>query len=357
MPEPLTTSRTFYVGTYSDGSGPGIHCCCLDRQSGALSLVSQTMGGAKPSFLALHPSGKYLYAVNELAVEGGGPGGGVSAFIVEPGTGGLQLLNQQATHGDHPCHLSVDRSGKYLMAANYSSGTLALFPIGKDGRLQETCQVIQHRGSGPDPKRQAGPHAHAIYPDPGNRFVLACDLGTDKIVVYRLEHGQLIPHGEAALSGGAGPRHLDFSPDGRFVYVINELNSTVTVFTYDAEPGSLQPIQTITTLPAGAGGRNLCAEIAMHPTGKFLYGSNRGCHSIVIYGVDQGTGRLTLAGHVTDRINEPRGFALDPGGNFLVAGSQHSDRVIAFAVDLSSGALRLCGEGIAVPKPVCVIFA
>jgi 6-phosphogluconolactonase len=346
-----------YVGTYSDGASPSIHLCNLDLKNGVLQYLEGFNGGLNPSFLALHPSGKYLYAVNELTAFQDKPGGGVSAFAVEAATGRITLLNHQPSHGVHPCHIIVEQQGRYVMVANYSSGTLAIYPVQTDGRLGPAGQVIEHAGAGQDVKRQAGPHAHAIYMDPANRFALTCDLGIDRVVVYRLVPGQgkLLHHGEAILHAGAGPRHLAFHPKGRWVYVIHELDSTLTVFSYAVAAGTLKMAQTITTLPRDYHGTNSCAEVAVHPNGMFVYGSNRGHDSIVIYTADENTGHLTMRAHVPTLGKEPRSFAIDPTGTYLLAANQNSNTIVLFRIDPRNGALNLLHR-IEIIKPVCVIF-
>jgi 6-phosphogluconolactonase len=346
-----------YVGTYNDGASAGIHLCELDLKNGVLQYREGFMAGANPSFLAIHPAGKYLYTVNELSMFQDKPVGGVSAFAIEAVTGKLTLLNQRLSHGVHPCHIITDRQGRYVMVANYSSGTCAIYPIQAHGQLGEAGQIIEHQGAGQDVKRQAGPHAHAITMDPANRFALACDLGIDRVVVYRLdpEHGTLLHHGEAILHAGAGPRHLAFDPRGRWVYVINELDSTLTVFAYHAVAGTLKMVQTLTTLPRDYHGVNSCAEVATHPNGKFVYGSNRGHDSIVVYAADENTGHLTMQTHVSTQGKEPRSFAIDPTGGFLLAANQNSNTVVLFRIDPRHGALSLLHR-LEISQPVCVMF-
>lgn len=350
-------SLLFYVGTYADEAAPGIYLCRLDPANGILTKMAEFAGGPNPSFLALHPTGRYLYAVNETGTFHEQPGGGVSAFTIEAATGALTLLNQQSAHGEHPCHLTTDAQGRYALVANYSSGSLAVYPLAPDGYLAPASAVVQHHGQGPHPERQAGPHAHGVQFDGQNRFALVCDLGLDKVLTYRLdfEQGGLQLHGETHVAPGAGPRHLAFHPQGHCAYVINELASTVTVLAYDGEQGRLTELQTLTTLPSGYADANICAEIAVHPAGKFVYASNRGHDSIAIYGVAAEDGRLTLNRFEPTQGHAPRSFAIDPSGKFLIAANQDSDDLVSFRIDAATGRLHYL-QRLELPKPVCLKF-
>jgi 6-phosphogluconolactonase len=332
----------------------------MDPVSGALTLVHTVADVPNPSFLALHPSRRYLYAVNAVPEIDGHPGGAVSAFAIDPATGALTFLNRQSSHGAGPCHVSVEHTGRFVLAANYGGGSVVMFPVQSDGSLAAASDFVQHTGSSVNPRRQEGPHAHSITPDPANRFALACDLGLDNVLVYRLdlEAGRLIPNDPPFVRThpGAGPRHLDFHPNGRYVYVINELDSTLTVFTYDAERGVLEEIQTISTLPEDFAGQNTCADVHVHPAGRFVYGSNRGHDSIAIFRVDEGTGRLDAVGHVPTQGQTPRNFAIDPSGTFLYAANQQSDTIVAFRIDQGMGQLAPTGHVLSIPTPVCVKF-
>jgi 6-phosphogluconolactonase len=350
-----------YVGTYTGGTSAskGIYRLRLNLATGALTEAGPPMESASPSFLALHPSGRYLYAVNES----GGPTkdeGGVSAFAVDAKTGALSPLNQQSSRGGGPCHLSLDAKGRYVLVANYGGGSVAVLPVQADGRLAPAVAFVQHEGHGADPGRQKGPHAHWVELDKANRFALVADLGLDEVLVYRFDAGKgsLTPNQPpyARLAPAAGPRHVAFSPDGRHAYVINELQSTVTAFSYDPQTGALGELQTVTTVPAGFTGPTTTAEIAMRPDGKFLYGSNRGHDSIAIFAVDAATGKLTPAGHPSTRGKTPRNFAIDPTGAYLLAANQESDTITVFRIDRASGALSPVGEPYRVPRPVCVLM-
>ncbi len=344
-----------YVGTYTFENAIGIYRFHFDPAAGSLADAGPALESANPSFLALHPNGQYLYAVNEQ----GEPGGGVSALGIDPQSGALSLINEQPSHGTLPCHLSIDATGRWLFVANYGSGSLAVYPIQDGGSLGEASDVIQHEGHGPDQGRQEGPHAHAIYVTPDNRYVLACDLGIDKVMIYRLdrEQGKLLPHGEAVLQPGAGPRHLDFHPNGKYVYVINELDSTLAVFAYDAEAGRLSALQTLSTLPEDYTGPKSAAEIMVHPSGRFIYASNRGqSNSIAIFAVEETSGKLALVGHVSSQGQNPRHFTIDPSGKYLLAANQDSDSIVTFALDLGTGHLSELSST-EIPWPVCLKFA
>jgi 6-phosphogluconolactonase len=354
-----------YMGSYTrqhahvHGRAEGIYAYRLDSASGALTYTNQMMATVDPSFVAIEPQNRYLYAVNEVAEFAGQSGGAISAFAIDAQTGGLTLLNQQPSHGAAPCHLSVDQTGKYVLVANYGGGSVAMFPIREDGRLGEATDFIQHAGSSVNPQRQAGPHAHSITIDPANRFAFAADLGLDKIMIYRLDldRGKLVPNDVqpwVEVQAGAGPRHFDFHPSARYAYVINELDSTMTAFAYDAANGTLQEIQTVSTLPAGFTGRNYTADVHVHPSGKFVYGSNRGHDSIVIFAIDEDTGKLTLVGHEPTQGETPRNFAIDSTGTFLLAANQNSDTVVTFRIDQGTGKLEPTGHVAEVPTPVCL---
>jgi len=350
----------FYIGTYTRTGGKGICLSCLDLAAGKLAPPEVAAEVANPSFVAIHPDRLLLYAVGEMASFEGKKTGAVSAFSVDPKSGKLTLLNQQSSEGPGPCHLVVDRSGRNVLVANYGGGSIACLPIESDGRLAKATSAIQHEGSGADPKRQKGPHAHAINVDAANRFAFVPDLGLDKVMIYRFDaaKGTLAPNDPAfaKVAPGAGPRHFAFHPAGRFAYVINELNSTVTAFRYDAERGSLDLLQAISTLPDGFTGQNTTAEVQVHPSGKFLYGSNRGHDSIAVFAIDGETGKLTPAGHASTQGKTPRNFAVDPTGAYLLAANQDTDNIVLFRIDPKSGMPRPTGQSIGVPMPVCIEF-
>ncbi|MEX2139263.1 MAG: lactonase family protein [Pirellulales bacterium] len=348
-----------FIGTYTSGKSEGIYRAQLDLKSGELTQTELAAKVENPSFLALHPNGRFLYAAGELSNFEGKPGGAVSAFALDGETGKLALLNQQSSRGAGPCHLVVDPSGKNVLVANYGGGSVAVLPIGEDGRLQPASSFIQHEGKSVNARRQDAPHAHSINVDKAGAFAVAADLGLDKLLVYRFnpEQGRLTandpPH--ASVAAGAGPRHFAFHPSGRFAYVINEMHSTVTAFDYDSKQGRLVQLQTLSTLPAPQQG-NSTAEVQVHPSGKFLYGSNRGHNSLAIFAIDQGTGRLTPIGHQETGGKTPRNFGIDPTGSFVVAANQASDSVVVFRVNQTTGKLSPTGHSVEAPTPVCVKF-
>lgn len=347
-----------YIGTYTSGGSKGIYLSELDLASGALSppaLVGET---PNPSFVSIHPSGRYLFAVNEVGNFQGQKSGSVTAFAVDPKSGRLTQLNQQSSHGDGPCFITVDRTGRNVLVANYGGGSIAALPVGADGRLGEATAAIQHQGSSVDKGRQEGPHAHSINLDKANRFAFAADLGLDKVLVYRFSpaKGTLTPNDPPAASvpPGSGPRHFAFHPDGRYAYVINEMTSTVTAFSYDSKAGTLTSLQTLSTLPEGFKGNNSTAEVQVHPSGKFVYGSNRGHNSIAIFRIDPKTGQLTPAGHQPTGGKTPRNFGIDPTGTFLLAANQDTGNVVVFRINPETGQLSPTGHSIEVPMAVCV---
>jgi 6-phosphogluconolactonase len=349
-----------YVGTNTGGKkSQGIYVCRLHAATGQVTPLGLAAETVNPSFLAAHPNHRFLYAVSEVA--GGGPNGGaVAAFTIDSQTGKLTLLNKVSSKGSGPAHVSVDKTGKTVFVANYNSGSVAALPIKEDGSLGEASAFVQHTGSGANPKRQEGPHAHWIGPSPDNRFVLACDLGLDEVLVYRFDaaKGTLTPNDPpfGKAPPGAGPRHFAFHPSGRFGYVINEMASSVTAFAFDASRGSLTPLQTISTLPQDFTGNNSGAELEMHPSGKFLYGSNRGHNSIAVFAVDARKGTLTPVEQASTQGKVPRGFGIDPTGSYLFAGNQNSDNVVVFRIDSKTGRLTPAGQTFEVGAPVNVIF-
>ena len=357
--EPATSGvLTVYIGTYTRGASRGIYLCRLNLATGALTTPELAAEVQNPSFVALHPSRRWLYAAGELGNFRGQQTGAVSAFAIDPATGKLSLLNQQPSGGGGPCYLIVDAAGKNVLAANYGSGSVAVLPLQADGRLSEAACVIQHQGSGPDRQRQQGPHAHSINLDAANRFAFAADLGLDKILVYRFDaaQGTLAANDppSAAVAPGAGPRHFAFHPSGKFAYVINEMHSTVTAFAYDRDAGKLQSLQTITTLPADFRGNSTTAEVQVHPSGRFLYGSNRGHDSIAVFAIDQATGQLTAIQHQSTQGKTPRNFGIDPTGRFLLAANMDSNAIVVFRIDSATGVLTAAGHQVDVPIPVCV---
>ncbi|SRR6266540_7397562 len=357
---PVGSDLTLFVGTYTSGKGEGIYIYRMDKASGELKHLDTVKGVINPSFLAIDPKKRYLYAVNEVEEFAGKAGGAVSAFSIDQKTGALSPLNQQPTHGGGPCHLVVDGSGKFVLVANYVGGSLSVLPVHEGGSLGPAADIVQHRGSGPDPERQQRPHAHCVTLDRFNRYAFAADLGIDKVLIYRFDEksGKLTTNHPAWIQTkpGAGPRHFTFHPKGNFAYLINELDSTVSAFTYYPKTGELKEIQTIPTLPAGFSGPNSCAEICVSPSGKFVYGSNRGHDSIVTFKINDGTGQLTQVETVSTQGKTPRSFTVDPSGTFLLVANQNSDTVVSFRIDPDTGRIRPTGQTTGIPTPVCLYF-
>ena len=347
-----------YIGTYTQGDSEGIYVYRLNASSGELEYESKATGVESPSFLALHPEHRYLYAANAVREVDGMPNGRVSAFRIDSDAGELTFLNHQLSGGPGPCHLSVDFTGRYVLVANYAGGSVAMLPIHADGSLGEATDFVQHSGSSVNPERQEGAHAHSINIDSGNRYAFAPDLGIDKILIYELDltQGKLKPNSQpwVQVHAGAGPRHFDFHPNGRWAYAINELDSTMTAFRYDSSRGALNEIESVTTLPDDFEGTSHCADVHVSPSGKFVYGSNRGHDSIVIFAIDEHTGQLTLIGHESTQGEIPRNFAIDPTGTILLAANQMSDTVVTFWIDAETGELNPTGHIAEVPTPVCL---
>jgi 6-phosphogluconolactonase len=355
--EARATKLFVYVGTYTSPSGSkGIHVCDLDLSTGKLAVRPGATEMASPSFLAVHPSRQFLYAVSEAA-DVGGKGGSVQAYRVHS-DGKLEYLNRQPSGGAGPCHLTVDREGKAVLVANYGEGSVASLPLMWNGLLEGAISEFRHSGSSVNRTRQDRPHAHSINLDPGNRYALAADLGTDQILVYRFDasQGRLLPNDPpfASVPPGSGPRHLAFHPNGRFVYVVNELTSTITAFSFDGAKGALAAIETVPTVPEKLSS-NHPAEVAVHPSGKYLYASNRGHDSLAIFSIDQGTGKLQSLGHEPTQGKAPRHFAIEPAGKYLLAANQDSNSIVVFRIK-EDGRLTPSGVSVEIPKPVCIRF-
>lgn len=361
-----TTPLDLFIGTYTRrephvaGRAEGIYRYRFDPVTGDLTRVGTTTGIENPSFLAFNRDGSRLYAAGEVGDFEGGATGSLSAYAVDDAAvdhGGLTLLNRVASGGMAPCYVTVHGHGHLLLVSNYSSGTVAAFPIDESGALSPATSLVQHTGAGPNPARQQGPHAHSINVSPDGRFAIAADLGTDELIVYQLAAGSgaLTHHQTVAIHPGAGPRHLDFHPNGRLAFVINELDSTLTTLTYDAADGTVEVGATYSTLPAGFDGDNTCADIHVHPNGRYLYGSNRGHDSIALFRVDATSGSLTPAGHTATDGRTPRNFALTPDGRYLLAANQDTGTVTVFSLDNEGASLRRMSQ-IDVPSPVCLCF-
>ncbi len=349
----MNKTNLIFVGTYTHGASRGIYAVRLDPATGALSAPTVAAESGNPTYLALSPDRRFLYAVRDTAAM-------AAAFAVDAAEGRLSPLSTApSAAGIAPCHIAVDRTGRTVLVSNYHTQIVATLPVLGDGSLGDP-RVIRHTGRGTDPERQTEPHVHSANPTPDNRFALVCDLGLDKIFTYRLDPARAELHAAeppfATAAPGSGPRHLVFADGGRRAYVINEIDSTITAYAYDTASGSLSPTQTVSTLPAGFTGKTKSAEIALHPSGRFLYGSNRGHDSLAVFAVAPGTGALSLVEIVPSGGVFPRGFALSPDGAWLVCSNQDSSNLCTFRVDAATGRLARVPGSVAVPTPVCVLF-
>lgn len=362
MLAPLTVSAQqyrVYFGTYTGKDSQGIYQATFDSATGKLGEPTLAGEAVNPSFLALHPTGKFLYAVGEIADFDGKKTGGVTAFAIDSASGKLTKLNQQSSEGAGPCHITVDKAGGTAFVANYGGGSCCSLPIMSDGKLGPAASAIQHQGKSVNEKRQTAPHAHSINLDPSNQFAFVADLGLDKVLIYKVDGAKhtLTPNTppSGSVPAGSGPRHFAFHPSGKTAYVINEMANTVTAFNFDAAKGSLTEFQTITTLPKDFTGTSYTAEVVVHPSGKFLYGSNRGHDSLAVFQIDS-EGKLSPVGHVPTGGKTPRNFNVDPTGKWVLAGNQGSGTVTVFAVNQDTGMLTPTGQSINVGAPVCVRF-
>ena len=352
-----------FVGTYTEKESKGIYAYSFDAASSELTPLGVAAETSNPSFLAIDPSQRFLYAVNEVQKYKDANSGVVSAFAIDGKkgqTGKLRLLNEVASRGADPCYIAFDKTGKYVLVANYTGGSVAVFPVQSDGRIGEASAFVQHTGSGVNRERQEGPHAHWIETTLDNRFAIAVDLGLDELLIYRFDAktGTLTPNNPpyAKLDPGAGPRHLAFHPSGKYAYVVNELQSTITTFSYDARHGILHKLKTVSTLPKDFSGSNDAAEIEVHPSGKFLFASNRGQDTIVLFSIDPKTGALTLAGHFPTQGKTPRNFKIDPTGKLLFVANQNSNNIAVFQIDSNTGQLTVMKQMLQVPSPVSLKF-
>lgn len=349
-----------FVGTYTNTGSEGIYSFRFDPSTGAADSLVLAAKTDNPSFLAIDRQGKILYAVNELDKSNNQPGGAVSTFSVNRKSGKLDFLGQVSSLGAWPAHLSLDKTGRFLMVANYGGGNYAVFPLGNDGKPAKHSAFVQNEGSGANAGRQEAPHAHYIQTTNDNRFVMVADLGTDKIMIHRFDEttGALSPanHGFISLNPGDGPRHFAFAPSAKQLYVLNELSSTITVFDYEPDALTFTRKQTITTLPDQFSGDNTTAEILVDAKGRFLYASNRGDNSIVQYSINPEDGSLTPVAWVPCGGETPRNFEIDPTGKWLFVANQHSDNIIIFSIDQESGSLIKTAGSIKVSAPVCIRF-
>jgi 6-phosphogluconolactonase len=346
--EPVTTQETFfYTGTYASSEEPGIFLCALNADTGEMRIVNHMEGVSNPSYLALCPDANCLYVASETDE------GEVLVYRRDAATSELHLMDRKQTRGASPCYVSVSKNGQWVFTSNYSSGSVNVFPVGDQGTLGEMSAWVEHTGSGINEERQKGPHAHSIQPDPSGQYAVVCDLGLDQIIVYRLEEGRLVTHRETNQPPGAGPRHLVFHPNSKWAYVINELDNTVTAFLYDERRGEFTTLQHISTLPEGHKGEGTAADIRVSPCGRFLYASNRGDDSIVLYHIDQESGKLEAVEWTSTIGQTPRNFNLLPGG-ILVVANQDSNNLVGFQISEEDGRLTHNGFKLELPRPVCI---
>jgi 6-phosphogluconolactonase len=348
-----------YVGTYTDHGSRGIYAYHLDPANGKLTSLGLAAASDNPSFLAITPRARFLYAANEVNSFQDHPTGAVSAFALKPGTIQLSALNEVSSGSPGPAYLTLDRTGKYVLVANYPHGSVAVFPVLKDGRLGEATAFVQHHGSSINPNRQEGPHAHCIATSPDNRFAIVADLGLDELLVYPFSatKGSLGKPHIVKVHPGWGPRHLAFSKDGKFLYLITEMGSRIVVYSYHAADGALGELQNISTLPPKFAGSNTAAEIEISPSGQFLYASNRGDNnSIAIFAITSARGTLKLVEIDPSGGKTPRNFAIDPSGSWLVAANQDSDNIVVFHINKTTGRLTETHESAQLSEPVCVLF-
>jgi 6-phosphogluconolactonase len=361
---PLAAHKSYlvYVGTYTqEGStSKGIYAYRFDAGTAKLTPIGLAAETINPSFLAVHPNHRFLYAVNEIGNYKGQKSGGVSAFVIDHATGKLTFLNEVASGGGGPAYITVDKTGRYVLVANYDGGSIASFPVLEDGRLGEASAFVQHTGHGTNPERQEAPHAHSIDMSPDDRFAIVDDLGLDETLVYKFDStkGSLALNTPpfAKADPGAGPRHFAFAPSGKFAYVLSEMGNTVTTYAYDGAAGVLNSLQTISTIPKDFTKLNEDAEIAVHPSGKFLYASNRGHDSITVFAIDPDKGTLTLVEYASTKGASPRSFEIDPTGKLLFAANEKSDNIVLFRIDQKTGRLTPTGKVLDVSQPVCVKF-
>jgi 6-phosphogluconolactonase len=354
-----------FVGTYTAKESKGIYAYRFDAAFSELTPLGVAAETTNPSFLAIDPSRRFLYAVNEVPNYKGGNSGAVSAFAIDRQTADrqtvkLHLLNEVASRGADPCYIAFDKTGKYALVANYTGGSVAVFPVRADGHIGESSAFVQHAGSSVNKERQKGPHAHWIETTPDNRFAIAADLGLDELLVYRFDAktGTLTANNPpyTRLDPGSGPRHLAFHPNGKFAYVVNELQSSITAFSYDAGRGALHKLNTVSTLPKGFSGSNDTAEIQVHPSGRFLFASNRGHDSIAVFSINRKTGALTLVDHFPTQGKTPRDLAIDPTSTLLLVANQDSSNIVVFRIDPNNGRLTPTNQTLHVPSPVCLKF-
>jgi 6-phosphogluconolactonase len=350
-----------YFGTYTGGKSHGIYASQMDA-TGKITEPKLVAAITNPSFLTVDARQQFLYAISEVAGSGGKKQGDVVAYSINATNGQLTEINQQVSGGDVLCHVQIDATGKTVLVASYGGGSVTAFPVNADGSLRSASSFIQHSGSSVNPLNQKGPHAHCVVTDPGNRYALVCDLGLDKVVVYQLDAstGKLMTNSPAfaSLTPGSGPRHLAFHPNGKLAYVVSEMGCSVTVFSYDGNRGALSEIQTVSALPLGRHPDPTLsgAEIAVHPSGKFLYASTRGIDQINVFTIAEPTGKLSPIQHISSGGKTPRFFGIDPAGKFLFAANQNADNVSIFKIDTATGRLTPAGQTLQLGNPSCVVF-
>ncbi|WP_370872468.1 lactonase family protein [Paenibacillus zeirhizosphaerae] len=342
-----------FAGSYAEPEGSGVYVYSFDENTGELSLLDEFAGLKNPTFLNVNPVTRKLYAIGETVSASDEKVGEAAAFDIDPATGTLALLNRTQTVAP-TCHIQRNAEGNRLTVPSYHGGMVGLLSIGADGKIGELLDVVQHEGNSVHPERQDRPHPHSTFYSPDGKLLFVQDLGLDRIRAYSLAGDKFKLHSEAATHPGAGPRHLAFHPNGKFAFVINEVDSTVTSFAYDAVAGTLTEIESVPTLPEGFEGENTTAEIVVSEDGAYVYGSNRGHDSIVVYAVDVNTGKLSLVEHVPVQGEHPRHFALTPGGKYLIAANRDTNNIVTFRVDKASGRLEYTGLSLSVSKPVCV---
>lgn len=352
-----TKQTLAFIGSYADAKNPGVYTALFDAETGSLALTHNVTGLQNPTFLAVDAANWRLYALGEGVGAEGQKCGAASAYIIQPETGELTLLNQENTLPATTCHIQLDNLNQVVMVTSYHGGMVGLSPIIANGQLGTSADIQQHHGASLLPV-QDQPRAHSVFVDRANRFIGACDLGLDKIILYKLDLAakRLIPHGEVSVTPGSGPRHFAFHPSYKCGYVINELGSTITAFSYDEEHGKLTEIQTISTLPASYDGENGCADIHVSPDGRYLYGSNRGHDSIVVYTIDKQTGKLSFVEHAPTLGKHPRNFGISPDGRFVLVANKDSDNIVSFARDETTGKLVPTGSVLEMSQPVCIKF-
>ncbi|PQO46410.1 lactonase family protein [Blastopirellula marina] len=350
--------QPFYVGTYTSGDSKGIYLSTLNPKDGRLSAPILAGELENPSFLAINGDHSRLYAVGEVSNFKDQASGGVSAFAIQE-DGTLKLLNQQASGGRGPCHVILGPDEKTVLVANYGGGSFTSLPLAEDGTLKPAATVMQQTGSSIDKSRQQGPHAHGMYLVPGTKLALGVDLGVDKVMIYDVtDERELKTHDPAfvSITPGSGPRHLATNADGDKLYVLNEMASTVDVFSFDPQTGNSEHLQKLSTLPEDFDGSNTTAEIFVHPSGKWLYCSNRGHDSIATFAIDAETGKLTALGHTSSQGKTPRSFQIAPGGKYLLVANQNTSNIASYEIDQESGTLKATGHQIEVPNPCCIDF-